>query len=76
MATIKDVFGKKYGKDFVSAAVDLRPNSGVNRMVLLQISHYLSKILRVSLCAVENLLQLRHVRLVILLKLLFLFVIW
>lgn len=30
---IRDVFEKKYGKDFVSAATDLRPNAGVNRMV-------------------------------------------
>lgn len=31
---IRDVFEKKYGKDFVSAATDLRPNAGVNRMVI------------------------------------------
>lgn len=30
---IRDVFMKKYGKDFVSTATDLRPNAGVNRTV-------------------------------------------
>lgn len=34
LGAIRDIFEKKYGKDFVSAATDLRPNSGVNRMVL------------------------------------------
>ncbi|OWM68262.1 IST1-like protein isoform X2 [Punica granatum] len=38
LATIREVFGKKYGKDFVSAAVDLRPNSGVNRMLIEKLS--------------------------------------
>lgn len=33
LGAIRDIFEKKYGKDFVSAATDLRPNSGVNRMV-------------------------------------------
>lgn len=33
LLSIRDVFQKKYGKDFVSAATDLRPNAGVNRMV-------------------------------------------
>jgi len=32
---ISEVFEKKYGKDFVSAARDLRPESGVNRSVSL-----------------------------------------
>jgi len=30
---ISEIFEKKYGKDFVSAARDLRPESGVNRLV-------------------------------------------
>ena len=34
LLAIRDVFEKKYGKDFVSAATDLRPNAGVNRMVI------------------------------------------
>lgn len=33
LLSIRDIFEKKYGKDFVSAATDLRPNAGVNRMV-------------------------------------------
>ncbi|KAL3635818.1 hypothetical protein CASFOL_020365 [Castilleja foliolosa] len=35
---IRDVFQKKYGKDFVSAATDLRPNAGVNRMLIEKLS--------------------------------------
>ncbi|XP_019172296.1 PREDICTED: uncharacterized protein LOC109167669 [Ipomoea nil] len=35
---IRDVFEKKYGKDFVSAATDLRPNAGVNRMLIEKLS--------------------------------------
>ncbi|KAK4764011.1 hypothetical protein SAY87_013449 [Trapa incisa] len=38
LGTIKDVFGKKYGKDFVLAAIDLRPNSGVNRTLIEKLS--------------------------------------
>jgi hypothetical protein len=30
---MRDLFEKKYGKDFVAAAVDLRPNAGVNNLV-------------------------------------------
>jgi hypothetical protein len=30
---MRDLFEKKYGKDFVAAAVDLRPNAGVNNHV-------------------------------------------
>lgn len=33
LLALKDIFEKKYGRDFVSAATDLRPNAGVNRMV-------------------------------------------
>lgn len=33
LVAIRDIFQKKYGKDFVSAATDLRPNCGVNRLV-------------------------------------------
>lgn len=33
LGRIRDIFEKKYGKDFVAAASDLRPNSGVNRLV-------------------------------------------
>ncbi|XP_059292969.1 uncharacterized protein LOC132046368 isoform X2 [Lycium ferocissimum] len=35
---IKDIFEKKYGKDFVSAATDLRPDAGVNRMLIEKLS--------------------------------------
>ncbi|KAK4368185.1 hypothetical protein RND71_011977 [Anisodus tanguticus] len=35
---IKDVFEKKYGKDFVSAATDLRPDAGVNRTLIEKLS--------------------------------------
>ncbi|KAL3527272.1 hypothetical protein ACH5RR_011928 [Cinchona calisaya] len=35
---IREVFEKKYGKDFVSAAIDLRPNAGVNRMLIEKLS--------------------------------------
>ncbi|VFQ88196.1 unnamed protein product [Cuscuta campestris] len=35
---IRDVFEKKYGKDFVSEATDLRPNAGVNRMLIEKLS--------------------------------------
>lgn len=33
LVSLKNIFEKKYGKDFVSAAVDLRPSCGVNRQV-------------------------------------------
>lgn len=33
LGDLKDIFEKKYGRDFVSAATDLRPTCGVNRMV-------------------------------------------
>lgn len=33
LSDLRDIFEKKYGKDFVSAATDLRPSCGVNRMV-------------------------------------------
>ncbi|KAL3845016.1 hypothetical protein ACJIZ3_002419 [Penstemon smallii] len=38
LVSIRDVFQKKYGKDFVSAATDLRPNAGVNRMIIEKLS--------------------------------------
>ncbi|XP_065857590.1 uncharacterized protein [Euphorbia lathyris] len=37
LALVK-IFEKKYGKDFVSAATDLRPNAGVNRMLIDKLS--------------------------------------
>ncbi|KAG8057648.1 hypothetical protein GUJ93_ZPchr0002g24282 [Zizania palustris] len=33
-----NLFGKKYGKDFVSAAVDLRPNACVNNLLIEKLS--------------------------------------
>lgn len=38
LVAIRDVFEKKYGKDFVSAATDLRPNCGVNRTLIDKLS--------------------------------------
>ncbi|PKU67029.1 IST1-like protein [Dendrobium catenatum] len=38
LSRIRDIFEKKYGKDFVSAATDLRPESGVNRMLIEKLS--------------------------------------
>ncbi|KAL5557434.1 hypothetical protein UlMin_039670 [Ulmus minor] len=38
LAAIRDVFEKKYGRDFVSAATDVRPNCGVNRMLIDKLS--------------------------------------
>ncbi|KAI4331366.1 hypothetical protein MLD38_029557 [Melastoma candidum] len=38
LGVIKDVFTKKYGKDFASAAVELRPSCGVNRMLIDKLS--------------------------------------
>jgi Regulator of Vps4 activity in the MVB pathway len=35
---ICDIFEKKYGKDFVTAAIELRTDSGVNRHVCFHIS--------------------------------------
>jgi len=36
LVSLKKIFEKKYGRDFVSAATDLRPSCGVNR----QVSHF------------------------------------
>lgn len=33
LGRMRDIFEKKYGKDFVSAAVDLRPDAAVNNLV-------------------------------------------
>ncbi|XVF59870.1 hypothetical protein PTKIN_Ptkin07bG0310400 [Pterospermum kingtungense] len=38
LVALKDIFEKKYGKDFVSAATDLRPNCGVNRLLIDKLS--------------------------------------
>ncbi|GAB2223964.1 hypothetical protein Drorol1_Dr00004709 [Drosera rotundifolia] len=38
LLSIRDIFEKKYGKDFVSAAMDLRPDSGVNRLLIEKLS--------------------------------------
>ncbi|XP_042484387.1 uncharacterized protein LOC122064686 [Macadamia integrifolia] len=35
---IRNIFEKKYGKEFVSAATDLRPNCGVNRVLIEKLS--------------------------------------
>ncbi|KAF3552301.1 hypothetical protein DY000_02009458 [Brassica cretica] len=38
LGDLKDIFEKKYGRDFVSAATDLRPTCGVNRMLVVKLS--------------------------------------
>ncbi|KAG6646370.1 hypothetical protein I3843_07G004900 [Carya illinoinensis] len=38
LLAIRNIFEKKYGKDFVSAATDLRPDGGVNRMLIDKLS--------------------------------------
>ncbi|GMY11125.1 IST1-like protein [Fagus crenata] len=38
LVALRNIFEKKYGKDFVSAATDLRPNCGVNRMLIDKLS--------------------------------------
>nr|XP_043634431.1 IST1-like protein [Erigeron canadensis] len=38
LVALRDIFEKKYGKDFVSAATDLRPDCGVNRMLIDKLS--------------------------------------
>ncbi|TYI56185.1 hypothetical protein E1A91_D11G191700v1 [Gossypium mustelinum] len=35
---IRNIFEKKYGRDFVAAATDLRPNCGVNRLLIDKLS--------------------------------------
>ncbi|CAN1219507.1 IST1-like protein [Linum perenne] len=38
LLALKDIFEKKYGTDFVGAAVDLRPSCGVNHMLIEKLS--------------------------------------
>ncbi|OIW09631.1 hypothetical protein TanjilG_28230 [Lupinus angustifolius] len=38
LVSLKKIFEKKYGKDFVSAATDLRPSCGVNRQLIEKLS--------------------------------------
>ncbi|XP_061359917.1 uncharacterized protein LOC133303961 [Gastrolobium bilobum] len=38
LVALKNIFEKKYGKDFVSAATDLRPSCGVNRQLIDKLS--------------------------------------
>ncbi|XP_068640355.1 uncharacterized protein [Aristolochia californica] len=38
LAQIRDIFEKKYGKDFVTAATELRPDCGVNRTLIERLS--------------------------------------
>ncbi|KAH7510663.1 hypothetical protein FEM48_ZijujUnG0102400 [Ziziphus jujuba var. spinosa] len=38
LVALRDIFEKKYGRDFVSAAADLRPNCGVNCMLIDKLS--------------------------------------
>ena len=45
LGRIRDIFEKKYGKDFISAAVDLRPDAAVNNLVSMDES--LVKILQI-----------------------------
>ncbi|XWS42206.1 hypothetical protein CRYUN_Cryun17cG0148200 [Craigia yunnanensis] len=38
LVAIRNIFEKQYGKEFVSAATDLRPNCGVNRLLIDKLS--------------------------------------
>ncbi|XP_068345131.1 uncharacterized protein [Pyrus communis] len=38
LISLRNIFEKKYGTDFVSAAVDVRPSCGVNRMLIDKLS--------------------------------------
>ncbi|XP_062198550.1 uncharacterized protein LOC133901265 [Phragmites australis] len=38
LTRMRDIFEKKYGKDFVSAAVDLRPDAAVNNLLIEKLS--------------------------------------
>uniref|UniRef100_A0ACD5XZ09 Uncharacterized protein n=1 Tax=Avena sativa TaxID=4498 RepID=A0ACD5XZ09_AVESA len=38
LTRMRDLFEKKYGKDFVAAAVDLRPNASVNNLLIEKLS--------------------------------------
>ncbi|KAF2306328.1 hypothetical protein GH714_016461 [Hevea brasiliensis] len=38
LVAMRNIFKRKYGEDFVSAAIDLRPNCGVNRMLIDKLS--------------------------------------
>ncbi|TVU10258.1 hypothetical protein EJB05_43778, partial [Eragrostis curvula] len=38
LGRMRDLFEKKYGKDFVSAAVDLRPDAAVNNLLIEKLS--------------------------------------
>ncbi|MED6194002.1 hypothetical protein PIB30_024312 [Stylosanthes scabra] len=38
LVSLKNIFEKKYGKDFVSAATELRPSCGVNRQLIDKLS--------------------------------------
>ncbi|KAI3808367.1 hypothetical protein L1987_24316 [Smallanthus sonchifolius] len=38
LGALRDIFEKKYGKNFVGAATDLRPDCGVNRMLIEKLS--------------------------------------
>lgn len=38
LSRMRDLFEKKYGKDFVAAAVDLRPNACVNNLLIEKLS--------------------------------------
>lgn len=46
LGDLKDIFEKKYGRDFVSAATELRPTCGVNRMVRGESSFIISDLLK------------------------------
>ena len=55
LSALTNVFEKKYGKDFVSAATDLRPNCGVNRLVTtFSPFTYLSVLVTAELVGEEN----------------------
>ncbi|RLN35093.1 uncharacterized protein C2845_PM03G05290 [Panicum miliaceum] len=55
LGRIRDIFEKKYGKDFVSAAVDLRPDAAVNNLMYLPMSTLLKSELGPLLKLIEKL---------------------
>lgn len=53
LGDLRDIFVKKYGKDFVSAASDLRPTCGVNRMV----TNFFMFLISLTLAVIRILMQ-------------------
>jgi hypothetical protein len=54
---MREIFEKKYGKDFVSAAVDLRPDAVVNNLVSDRYFFYSKKSFCCGYCLLHVLLN-------------------